>query len=144
MTDEEAQRQFWLKQAKDKAKHTLGELEVCEAHIKILRQKYERAQEEVKRLEADIELAAVKMVVDTATVDAAGPQHKDYAASNFPWSRELMYTLQTVFQLRDFRSCQEGWVAAYSPCSTLTLDITASLINAAMAGRDILGVMPTG
>jgi ATP-dependent DNA helicase Q1 len=50
----------------------------------------------------------------------------DYLASSFPWSDAVKSALKTTFGLTSFRLCQEG------------------VINAAMDGRDIVCVMPTG
>lgn len=50
----------------------------------------------------------------------------DYQSSSFPWSDAAMSVLKTTFGLSSFRLCQAG------------------VINAAMDGRDIVCVMPTG
>ncbi|KAJ7650971.1 P-loop containing nucleoside triphosphate hydrolase protein [Roridomyces roridus] len=50
----------------------------------------------------------------------------DYTESDFEWSGELKTQLKTVFNIDDFRLCQEG------------------ACNANMDGRDIVCIMPTG
>jgi ATP-dependent DNA helicase Q1 len=50
----------------------------------------------------------------------------DYQTSTFPWSQQLPPLLKRTFNIPSFRLCQEG------------------VVNAAIDGRDIVCVMPTG
>jgi ATP-dependent DNA helicase Q1 len=50
----------------------------------------------------------------------------DYQTSSFPWSASLVPLAKSTFNIPSFRLCQEG------------------VINAAIDGRDIVCVMPTG
>ena len=54
------------------------------------------------------------------------PTDIDYQSSSFPWSSSLIPLAKKTFNIPAFRLCQEG------------------VINAAVDGRDIVCVMPTG
>ena len=61
---------------------------------------------------------------------------------HFEWSQELRLRMKTIFNIDDFRLCQEGCVlrALHVPFRSQW----SSVCNANMDGRDIICIMPTG
>jgi ATP-dependent DNA helicase Q1 len=66
----------------------------------------------------------------------------DYGSADFEWSGELRSQMKKVFNIDNFRLCQQGWVSpSFIPVAALLL---TSVCNANMDRRDIVCVMPTG
>lgn len=84
-------------------------------------------QSERKQLES--QLSSLHRTSTTSGQSKSAPSRTstiDYQSSSFPWSSSLIPLLRKTFDIPSFRLCQEG------------------VVNAAIDGRDIVCVMPTG
>nr|XP_019047349.1 ATP-dependent DNA helicase [Kwoniella bestiolae CBS 10118]OCF26279.1 ATP-dependent DNA helicase [Kwoniella bestiolae CBS 10118] len=108
------------------------EIKDVEAQIRPLQELHTSLTSERRQLENQLRKANnIPKSSHTSTI-STHPGNKvssgliDYQSTTFVYSQKITQTLESVFQLNEFRLCQEG------------------VINAAVDGRDIVCVMPTG
>lgn len=67
----------------------------------------------------------------------------DYSGE-FPWTPDLLKRMKQVFNIDNFRLCQQGYVYFLAQFYVPALNLGRRVCNANMDGRDIVCVMPTG
>jgi ATP-dependent DNA helicase Q1 len=98
------------------------------AEIEPLQTLLHTLQSERDQLESRLAVLHRQPVVAKKLQTQAGPSRSaiDYQTNSFPWSDAIIPRAKFIFDIAAFRLCQAG------------------VVNAAMDGRDIVCVMPTG
>ena len=104
-----------------------SQIKSVEEQLRPLQTLHTQLKAERSQLESQLSYVSQSQLPKTAKADPrASTSTIDFQSSNFGWSDSIRSVLKAKFGLKGFRLCQEG------------------VINAAMDGRDIVCVMPTG